>query len=97
MSQTEEFLTTRGKTERIVKIKDSHYQKVDLEKIANEANDLDSTEQQLLSSLLIEFDDIFDSTLGEWNTELIELKLKPDQKPDSAIHNLVPKINKTNF
>ena len=55
MLKNEEPITYREITERMVKIKDIHYEKSDLENIADESNDLYSTQQKLMLLLLKEF------------------------------------------
>ena len=47
--------------------------------------------------LLKDFEDVFDSTLGKWKTESVDIKLKPDAKPVNSRYYPVPCINKENF
>ena len=47
--------------------------------------------------LLEDFEDFFDGTMGDWDTELINLELKPDYKPFDCKFNPLPRINKETF
>ena len=47
--------------------------------------------------MLLDFEDIFDGTLGHWKTEPVEIELKPGSKPYSGRYYPVPKINKETF
>ena len=40
---------------------------------------------------------MFDGTLGDWDTETVDLELKPDSKPFNSKYYLVPRINKIFF
>ena len=55
------------------------------------------TKRRRLLDLLKEFDDLFDGTLGQWNTEPVKIELKPNAKPKSARWYPVPHINKDTF
>ena len=48
----------------MVKIYDSTYAKSDLKQVANNATQLNAEERTLLLSLLEDFEDLFDGTLG---------------------------------
>ena len=61
------------------------------------AEDLDEHQQKKLLSLLKDFEDLFDGTLGKWNTDPIDIETKPNHKPSSARYYPVPKINKATF
>ena len=95
--QTAELDSTRDATERIVKIIDSTYVKDDLNQVANNATQLNAEERTLLLSLLEEFKDLFDGTLGDWATEPVDLELNPDSTPFNSIYYPVPRINKEKF
>jgi hypothetical protein len=97
IKQTAEPLATQQATERAVKILDSTYEKANLEEIAANAVDLDKDEKELLLSLLKDFEDLFDGTLGHWDTEPVNIELKADAKPVSSRYYPVPKINKETF
>jgi hypothetical protein len=97
MTQTAEPIASKEATERIVRILDSKYEKADLDQVAADAEDLDEHQQKKLLSLLKDFEDLFDGTLGKWNTDPIDIETKPDHKPSSARYYPVPKINKATF
>ena len=54
--------------ERIVKILDSKYEKADLDEVAANAEQLNKPQRRKLLSLLKDFEDLFDGTLGHWET-----------------------------
>ena len=97
MTQTAEPIATQEATERIVRILNSKYEKTDLDQVAAGAEELDEHQQKKLLSLLKDFEDLFDGTLGKWNTDPIDIETKPDHKPSSARYYPVPKINKATF
>ena len=47
--------------------------------------------------LLKNFEDLFNGTLGKWNTEPVEIKLNQDAKLLSSRYDLVTHINKEIF
>ena len=54
-------------TKRIVEILDAKYAKADLPAIARDNYEhLNPSERELLLSLLLKFEQLFDGTLGEW-------------------------------
>ena len=60
----------------MVKILNSTYAKADLKKVENSATEMNAEEITLLLSLLGEFGDLFDITLGNWATEPVYLEIK---------------------
>jgi len=74
--------STAGATKRAVKILDAKYEAADLPSIVKEqCNHLNKNEQYKLLELLEEFAELFDGTLGEFNTEPVSLELKEGAKP----------------
>ena len=70
--------STAGATKRAVKILDAKYEAEDLPSIVKEqCNHLNENEQYKLLELLEEFAELFDGTLGEFNTEPVSLVLNP--------------------
>jgi predicted transposase YdaD len=55
-------------TSRILKRLDSDYKKADREEVVAKATQLSASQQQKLLKLLRKYEDIFDGTLGKWNT-----------------------------
>ena len=60
-------------SERIQGILDIKYAPADLNKIVQESTHLTETEKSALGRLLSKFQDLFDGTLGTWDTDPIEL------------------------
>ena len=56
----------------MVKILDSTYEKANLEQVVND-NHMNTEERNFLLSLLEDFEDLFDGTLGDWATEPVDL------------------------
>ena len=81
----------------MVKILDSTYSEADLEQVFTNAIQLNSEERDLLLSLVEYFEDLFDGTLGDWDTEPVDLGIKPYSKPFNSRYYPVPMINKENF
>ena len=80
-----------------MKTLNSTYVKADLKHVANNATQLNVEEIILLLSLLEDFEDLFDGTLGDWATETVGLELNPDSKPFNSRYYLVPRIKKETF
>ena len=97
IKQTAEPLATQEATERAIKILDSNYEAADLDKIANNAEQLNDEQRAKLLVLLKDFEDVFDGTLGKWKTEPVDIELKPDAKPVNSRYYPVPRINKETF
>ena len=79
--QTSEPYSTREATELMFKILYIIYVKSGLKQVANNATQLNAEEITQLLSLLEEFEDLFDGTLGDWSTEPVDLELKTVSKP----------------
>ena len=94
--QTEEQASTWEATERMVNIFDSTYAKANLEQVVN-AIQLNAEERILLLRFLKYFEDLFGGTLGNWDTEPIDLELKPGSKSFNSWYYPVHIINKETF
>ena len=68
-----------------------------LEHVVANDRQLNVEERTLLLSLLEDFEDLLDGTLGDWATEPVYLELNPYPKPFNNIYYLVLRINKENF
>ena len=69
--------STHAATQRVVHILDAKYEKADLHTIVStNCTDLSLQDQNKLLELLTEFEELFDGTLGDWNTEPVSLELK---------------------
>ena len=78
----------------MVKTLNSTYVKEEIKQVANNTTQMNDEEITLLLSLLEEFQDLFDGTLGDWATEPVKLQLKPYSKPFNSRYYLVPRIIK---
>eukprot|EP00957_Ditylum_brightwellii_P020841 1571835-Ditylum_brightwellii.AAC.1 len=67
--QSAEPKAAREVTNRVVNILDAKYEKADLEKVINDATSLNKDEKKKLLKLLQQFEELFDGTLGTWDTE----------------------------
>ena len=81
----------------IIKIFDSTYVKSDLEQVAANTIQLNDEERTQLLSLLEAFGDLFGGTLGDWDTEPVDLEVKSVSKPFNGKYYPVPIINKETF
>ena len=88
---------TKEATERVVKILDSKYEKADLNKIVDDANNLNRQQKQKLLKLLKQFETLFDGTLGKWKTKPVKIETRSDSKPVNSRWYPVPRINKLTF
>ena len=61
---------------------DAKYEKADLSEIVkNNCKHLNPDEQNQLLDLLMEFEELFHGTLGDWKTEPVSFELKEGSKP----------------
>ena len=51
----------------------------------------------MLLKFLKQFENLFDGTLGKWNTNLVIIEMKPGAKPTNSRWYTVPRINKLTF
>jgi len=78
-----------------VHILDVNYEKADLQSVVRDnCKHLALHEPNKLLDLLIEYEDLFDGTLGDWKTEPVSLELKEGAKPYHGKAFPVPKIHK---
>ena len=81
------------------RILDVKYKKADLNEVTTKKchKHLTAVERHRLFQLLKKFEDLFDGTLGTWNTNPLELELKDDAKPVCLRPYTVPKVHETKF
>ena len=89
--------STREATERAIKILDSKYEKADLNKIVDNAENLNQTQKQMLLQLLKQYEALFNGTLGRWRTTSVKIELQSNSKPVNARWYPIPRINKDTF
>ena len=85
--------STKEATKRVIKILDARYEKANLDQVANAAEHLTSQQREQLLKLLRQYEDLFDGTLGEWNTQPVDFDLLPDAKPYHGKPFPVPKVH----
>ena len=92
-----EPIVTEKATERLVKILDSNYHKANLIEIVAGATHLNEKQRRNLLAVLVKYEDIFDGTLGDWNTAPVEFELKEGEAPHSQRHYPVPHLYTQTF
>ena len=87
--------STAEATARVVKILDAKYEKADLQAvIKNNCTHLTLEDQRILLDLLKEFEELFDGTLGDWNTKPVSFELKEGAKPYQGRAFPIPQVHK---
>ena len=71
--------------------------KVDLEYVDNNATQMNTEERTQLIRLFHDFDNLFDGTIGDWDTHPVDLELNPDYKPFNCKIYHFSRINKETF
>ena len=84
-------------TKILVKVLDSTYAKADLKHVADNANQMNAEERIQLLRLLGDFEDLFDGTLGDWDTDPVNMEINPGSKPFNSKYYPVPRLNKGAF
>jgi hypothetical protein len=80
--QAQEPISTQTATKRVIEILDAKYDKADLPAIVNDSySHLTPLQQEKLLSLLLEYESLFDGTLGDWDRPPISIELKEGAKP----------------
>ena len=94
---TSESYPTRESTELLDKTLEISYEHSDLKQLVDNETQRNAEGRTLLLSLLEDFEDFFDVTLGYWATEPVDLDLNQYSKPFNSKYYPVPRINKENF
>ena len=82
-------------TQRVIHILDTKYEKADLQSVVSaNCTNLSLQDQNNLLELLTEYEELFDGTLGDWNTEPVSFELKEGTKPYHGRPFSVPKSHK---
>ena len=82
-------------TQRVVYILDTKYEKVNLQSVVStNCTHLSLHDHNMLLELLTEYEELFDGTHGDWNTESISFELKKGTKPYHARPSPVPRVHK---
>ena len=94
---TEEPVSPRGATERLIKILDITYVKAEIEQVPANTTQLNHEERNQLLRPIRDFEDLFDGTLGYWDIEPVDLEVNTNHKPFHCKYHLIPRINKEIF
>ena len=93
--EAQEPSISRTATTRITKILDAKYDKANLPEIVNDnCKHLTVTQRNALLSLLLQHEELFDGTLGDWRGEEVNFELKPEAKPFHGRPFPVPHFHK---
>ena len=85
---------TADATARVERILDAKYEKADIRQtVLDNCKHLTLRQQQALIHLLESFEELFDGTLGDWDTEPVHFELKKDAKPYHGKAFPVPRIH----
>jgi len=80
--QAQEPISTQKAAKQVIGILDAKYDKADLPEIVRTScPHLTPSERDMLLSLLLDYELLFDSTLGDWNRPPASIKLKDGAKP----------------
>ena len=78
-------------TARIKRILEAKYEPADLDKVAAANSELSDEEQKSLKRLLVQYQSLFDGTVGEWKGEEYNIELKPGVQPYHARAYPIPR------
>jgi len=93
---THEPKSTFEATQWVGKILDAKYEKADLNAVVFQCCDhLNNSDQEKLLKLRTEFEDLFDRTLGDWDTKPVSLKRKEGAKPYHVRPFPTPKVHQS--
>ena len=88
-----EPMSTKNATQRVVDILDANYEKADLQAVVDATGPhLSLHHKKKLLELLKEFEELFERTLGDSNTEPVSCELKEGAKPYHSRPYLVPNM-----
>jgi len=72
----------------------ANYKRADLPAVVKTCSHLSLVEQNMLLEVLLEYEDLFDGTLGDWKTEPASFELKRDVKPYHSRAFPIPRVHK---
>jgi hypothetical protein len=94
-TESTEPSVSRVATNRVTQILDAKYEKANLpEVVNNNCKHLTINQRNKLLRLLIQYEELFDGTLGDWKGESVNFELKPDAKPYHGRPFPVPHVHK---
>ena len=92
---SQEPVSTRSASKRLVEILDTKYKKADLPAIVRDnCAHLSAPSREKLLSMLLKFEPLFDGTLGDWNLPPVSFDIKEGMKPYHGRAYPIPKIHK---
>jgi hypothetical protein len=92
---SQEPVSTRSASKRVVKNLDTKYEKADLPAIVRDnCAHLSATDREKLLSMLLKFEPLFSGTLGDWNLPPVSFDIKEGMKPYHGRAYPIPKIHK---
>ena len=81
-TENTETSVSRVAANRVKQILDAKYEKANLPKVAKDnCGHLSMQQRNDLLRLLIQYEELFDGTLGDWQDKLVSFELKPYAKP----------------
>jgi hypothetical protein len=93
--QAQEPISTRNATKRVLEILDAKYDKANLPTIVRDnCTHLTPLHREKLLSLLLEFESLFDGTLGDWNRPPVSIELIKGATPYHGRPYPIPQILK---
>ncbi len=93
--QAQEPVSTQKATEKIIEILDAKYDKANLPEIVKDnCSHLEPSQREKLLSLLLNYESLFDGTLGDWNRPPVSVEMKEGAKPYHGRLYPIPQIHK---
>jgi hypothetical protein len=93
--QAQEPVSTQKATKRVIEILDAKYDKPNLPEIVKDnCSHLEPSQRQKLLSLLLDYESLFDGTLGDWNRPPVSVEMKEGAKPYHGRPYPIPQIHK---
>jgi len=93
--QAQEPISTQKATNQVIGILDAKYDKADLPEIVRTSCPcLTPSERDMLLSLLLDYESLFDGTLDDWNRPPVSIELKDGAKPYYDRPYPIPQIHK---
>ena len=92
IQEMRERIVTKEATDQMIKILYSNYRKADLKQVIKGAKHLKSSEKEKLYALLVKYEELFDGTLGRWETSPVDFELIKGATPHSQRHYPIPHL-----
>ena len=71
--------------------------KANLTQVSNNTTQMNAEERTQILIIRQYFEDLFDGTLGDWDTDYVNLELNPNSEPFNFKHDPLPRIKKETF